>query len=313
MDENTVSAVDQTVKDVVGDVVPKTLLERIHDISQTWYGHIALTIVLIAVVVLLTMILVRLVNRFFRKNVERMLDAGNPGATAFSYLRYVALGGIYFAAFSIIVSNIPLMAAGMNKLFAAGGVLAVVVGLASQQAMGSVVSGVMILAFKPFVIGDVINMVSSGVSGTVEEITLRHTIIRTVENKRVIVPNDAMNSAIIENANHTEDKVCVLLDIGISYESDISHAMQLMQDEIINHPQYFDNRTEEERANGAPPVTIRVQELGDSAVVLRAQLWAKDMTTSFSLRSDLLKSIKERYERENIDIAYPHLVVVNQA
>ena len=89
--------------------------------------------------------------------------------------------------------------------------------------------------------------------------------------------------------------------------------MQLMQDEIINHPQYFDNRTEEERANGAPPVTIRVQELGDSAVVLRAQLWAKDMTTSFSLRSDLLKSIKERYERENIDIAYPHLVVVNQA
>lgn len=159
-------------------------------------------------------------------------------------------------------------------------------------------------------IGDVVNVVSSGVSGTVEEITLRHTIIRTIENKRVIIPNDTMDSAIIENANHTENKVCLMLDIGITYESDIAHAMQIMREEIMKHADYFDNRTEADKQAGAPPVVIRVQELADSAVVIRAQLWARDNGTAFAMRSDLLKSIKERCEQERVDIAYPHLVVV---
>lgn len=312
-EQNAVHAVGDAVDNVVDEVIPQSVAERIQAFSQTWLGGIVVNIVFLVVVILLTVVLVRLINRFFRRAVQRMLDAGNPAATAFAYLRYFALGAVYFAAFAVIVSNIPPLAAGMNKLFAAGGVVAVVVGFASQQAMGSIVSGIMILTFKPFVIGDIVNVVSSGVSGTVEEITLRHTIIRTIENKRVIIPNDTMNGAIIENANHTEEKICLMLDIGITYESDISHAMQLMQEEITGHPSFFDNRTEEEKKAGMPPVVIRVQELADSSVVIRAQLWAEDTGTAFAMRSDLLKSIKERCECEGVDLAYPHLVVVEQA
>ena len=304
-------ALNQTVEAVVDEVVPPTLIERLDAFSQTWYGNLLTTAFFIVVVVLLTIFLGRAINRFFRHRFEKMLAEGNPGATAFSYLRYLALGGLYFGAFAVIVSNIPLLASGMNKLFAAGGVLAVVAGLASQQALGSMVSGAMILFFKPFVIGDVINMVSEGVTGTVEEITLRHTILRTVENKRVIIPNDSMSSAIIENANHTESKVCLLLDLGISYESDITHAMHIMREEIQHHPDFYDNRTEEDKQKNAPPVVVRVQELGESAVLLRAQLWAKDSGVAFAMRSDLLQSIKERCDQEGVEIAYPHLVVVS--
>lgn len=311
-EQNAVNTVGNVVENVVDEVVPQTILERIDAFSQTWLGGIVVNAAFIAVVILLMVVAVRLTNRFFRRTVQKMLDAGNPAATICSYLRYFALAAIYFTAFAVIVSNIPPLAAGMNKLFAAGGVLAVVIGFASQQAMGSVVSGFMILTFKPFVIGDVVNVVSSGVSGTVEEITLRHTIIRTIENKRVIIPNDTMNSAIIENANHTENKVCLMVDVGITYESDIAHAMQIMREEIVGHPDYFDNRTAAERQAGAPPVVIRVQELADSAVIIRAQLWARDNGTAFAMRSDLLKSIKERCEREGVDIAYPHLVVVGK-
>lgn len=311
-EQNAVDAVGDAVETVVDEVVPKTILEQIDEFTNTWLGNLIVTAAFIAVVLVLAVVVVRLVNRFFRRTVQKMLEAGNPAATAFSYLRYFALAAVYFTAFAVIVSNIPPLAAGMNKLFAAGGVVAVVVGFASQQAMGSVVSGFMILTFKPFVIGDVVNVVSSGVSGTVEEITLRHTIIRTIENKRVIIPNDTMNSAIIENANHTENKVCLMLDIGITYESDIAHAMQIMREEITGHPDYFDYRTAQERQDGAPPVVIRVQELADSAVVIRAQLWARDNGTAFAMRSDLLKSIKERCESEGVDIAYPHLVVVGK-
>lgn len=306
---NTLQAVDDLDLE---KVVPKSIWEKIESFTSTWLGGIVLTIAFIAIVIVLTFILVKLINHAFKKTFNKMIAEKNPAATAFAYLRYLVLGIVYFGAVAIIVSNIPWLASGMNKLFAAGGVLAVVVGLASQQAMGSMVSGAMILAFKPFVIGDVINIVSNKIVGTVEEITLRHTIIRTAENKRVIIPNDAMNSAIIENANYADSKVCLMLDIGISYESDINHAIQIMREEITSHPTFYDNRTEEDKAKNAPSVIIRVQELADSAVIIRAQLWAKDNATAFPMRSDLLKSIKERCEKEGVDIAYPHLVVMNK-
>lgn len=303
--------VGEVVGEVADAVVPRSVLDRLHAFGETWLGGIMMTVLFIAVTVLLTVIVVRLINRFFHRTVQRLLDAGNASATAVSYLRYLALAAVYFTAISIIVSNIPALSTGFRQLFAAGGVLAVVVGFASQQAMGSIVSGFMILTFKPFVIGDFVNVISSSVSGTVEEITLRHTIIRTIENKRVIIPNDTMSSAIIENANHTEAKVCLLLDIGITYESDIARAMAILEREIVAHPHYYDNRSPEEKAAGAPPVVIRVQELADSAVVLRAMMWACDNGTGFAMKSDLMKSIKEACGAEGVDLAYPHLVVVN--
>ena len=85
-----------------------------------------------------------------------------------------------------------------------------------QEALGSIVSGMMILAFKPFVIGDVVRCVDNDISGVVEEITLHHTAIRTYENKRVIVPNSVMNNSIIENADYGDSRVCAFLEIGVT-------------------------------------------------------------------------------------------------
>ena len=121
-----------------------------------------------------------------------------------------------------------------------------------------------------------------------------------------------MNSAIIENADYADSKVCVFLDIGITYESDIERAKDLLSAEIEKHPSFFDYRTVDDRMNGAPPVVVRVVELADSAVVLRAWLWARDNGTAAVMKSDLLQSVKGAYDRAGIDIAYPHLVVVNK-
>ena len=200
----------------------------------------------------------------------------------------------------------------MNKLMAAGGVLAVVGGLASQEALGSIVSGLMILAFKPFVIGDVVRCVDNNISGVVEEITLRHTAIRTYENKRVIVPNSVMNSSIIENADYTDSRVCSFLEIGVTYESDIGRAKQLLAEEIARQPDFLDVRTPEQIAEGAPLVQVVVLALAESSVTLRASLWAKDNGTAFSLKCTVQENIKKIYEQEGIGIAYPHLVVVSE-
>lgn len=302
------------VTDAVGDAAAAILPDQIWDnIVDFFYGSVLGgflgKVLLIALTILVMLVAVKITNRLFHRVTDHMKSVNKSGATLAAFLRYPILFLIYFAAFAIIVSSIPPINAAMNKLLAAGGVLAVVFGLAGQEALGSVAAGVMILAFRPFVIGDVVNVVSEGVTGTVEEITLRHTVLRTIENKRVIIPNSTMNTSVVENADYGDKKVCLTMDVGITYESDLDRALAILADEVARHPDYLDRRTEEDKEKGVPLVTVRVNELADSAVVLRALLWGKDNGTAFAMRAELLRRIKNRFDAEGIGLAYPHLVV----
>ena len=93
---------------------------------------------------------------------------------------------------------------------------------------------------KPFRIGDKIKFIGKDVSGTVEDITMRHTVVRTFENKRIIIPNSIVSVDIIENAHITEEKVCRFLEIGISYDSDVNKAITIIQEEVQRHPDFFE-------------------------------------------------------------------------
>lgn len=284
----------------------------LEDFVQSRLPDFALTAAFVAITIAVTLICVRVVNRILLRVIDRQKQINSGNATILAFCRYLAIAAVYFAGFAVIVSNIPALSAGMNKLMAAGGVLAVVGGLASQEALGSIVSGLMILAFKPFVIGDVVRCVDNNISGVIEEITLRHTAIRTYENKRVIVPNSVMNSSIIENADYGDSRVCSFLEIGVTYESDIARAKELLAEEIARQPDFLDVRTPEQLAAGAPLVQVVVLALAESAVTLRASLWAKDNGTAFSLKCAVLENIKHIYEQEGIGIAYPHLVVISE-
>lgn len=89
--------------------------------------------------------------------------------------------------------------------------------------------------------------------------------VRTFENKRVIIPNSKMNSAIIENADYADSKVCVFLTVGITYESDLKKAKELLAREVRKQPAFLDIRTEQQKKDGVPDVPVVVLELADSA------------------------------------------------
>ena len=301
--------VTDAVEDAAAALLPDQMWGKVVGFLNSTLGGFIGRVLLIALTIIVMLIAVKITNRLFHRVTDHMKSVNKSGATLAAFLRYPILFLIYFAAFAIIVSSIPPINAAMNKLLAAGGVLAVVFGLAGQEALGSVAAGVMILAFRPFVIGDVVNVVSEGVTGTVEEITLRHTVLRTIENKRVIIPNSTMNTSVVENADYGDKKVCLTMDVGITYESDLDRALAILADEVARHPDYLDRRTEEDKEKGVPLVTVRVNELADSAVVLRALLWGKDNGTAFAMRAELLRRIKNRFDAEGIGLAYPHLVV----
>lgn len=262
----------------------------------------------IVIVLIALKVALKINKNVFQKFSDKLREAGQiKNITYIVFLRHIVQAIIYFIAVITIGQEIPGFSSATSALLASTGVLTVVIGFASQEAMSSVVSGIMILTFKPFAIGDVIKY--DGIQGVVEEISLRHTILRTTENKRLIVPNASMNSSVIENANFTESKVCAFLEMGISYESSIDLAREIILNQCVSHKDYFDNRSEEEIENNAPKVSIRVVELGDSSVNLRAWIWAKDNTTAFVMKCDLLESIKKEFDEKGIDIPYPHVTV----
>lgn len=286
------------------------MLKTIEAFLETPAGRFLGMAGLAIVVTVLTCVAARSVNRVMQRLVDRQRRSGSSFATFTGFTRYIAVAAVYFAGGMVIVGAIPVLSSAVRTLLATGGVIAVVAGLAAQEALGSVVSGMMILAFKPFKMGDVVRYVDNDITGCVEEITLHHTAVRTFENKRVIIPNSKMNSAIIENADYADSKVCVFLTVGITYESDLKKAKELLAREVRKQPAFLDIRTEQQKKDGVPDVPVVVLELADSAVVLRASLWAKDNATAFALKCAVLEGIKLTYDAEGIDIAYPHMQVV---
>ena len=86
--------------------------------------------------------------------------------------------------------------------------------------------------------------------------------------------------------------------------------MEIIRSEAVKHPNFIDNRTDEEKQNNTPSVTIRVIDLADWSVNIRAYIWSENSPSGFVMKCDLRKSIKERFNREGIEIPFPHRTIV---
>ena len=149
-------------------------------------------------VALLTLgILLKVVRVIFRRAEQRMTAAGKD-ITPLRYLRYVVKTAIYIACITAALRHVPGMNAVITGILASSGIVAVMVGLASQQALGNIVSGMVLLTFRPFKIGDRVCYHVGDVVGVIEEIGIRHTAVRTAERSQVLIPNSLMNSNVVE-------------------------------------------------------------------------------------------------------------------
>ena len=230
--------------------------------------------------------------------------------TKVSFMRRIIVTAIYIIGIAAFLSLIPGMEKVSNSILASAGIMAAAVGLASQDALSNIIGGLFIIFSQPFKLGDFVE-IDSTVKGTVIEITLRHTVIRDAENRMILIPNNKINSSTIINSSYGDTSTCAFVEVGVAYTVNLDRAIEVMRDEIMKHPLLIDHRTEEDKKKGLPEVIIRVINLGDSAITLRAWAWALSAATAYSMKCDLLKSVKERFDAENIEIPYPYLNVVN--
>jgi small conductance mechanosensitive channel len=268
-------------------------------------------IILIAIILFLTATIAKLMNMLLHKSFQKASKRLKIDHTKYSFIKHLTSGVIYLIGISIAIYVIPSLRALSVSLLAGAGILAVVIGFASQQAFANVISGIFIVIFKPFRVGDRINIgVTSEMRGIVEDITLRHTVIRNFENKRIIVPNSIISNETIENSTIGDEKICKWVDFGISYDSNVDKAKKIIMEEAVKHPEHIDNRSEEEKNNNDPIVRVRVVSFGDSSVNLRAYVWCSNATAAFKLGCDLNESVKKRFDKEGIEIPFPYRTIV---
>lgn len=255
--------------------------------------------------------LYKLLSAFF-KHAEKKLVMRDPGANVgpLHFLKLLCISIVGIFCLLSVVSYFPAVNRLFTSLLAGSGVLALVISVASQDAISNLVGGILIMFSKPFKVGDTIRYVDLDITGVVEEITLRHTVIRTFESKRLVIPNSTINSSVIENSDYSDQKICILLDVDITYESDANRAMEIFAEVIKSRPKYIDNRTAAEKKLKVSEPKIRIVNFDSSSVVIRGWIWAENVAAAVDVKSDILLELKKRYDEENISFAYPHMVVV---
>lgn len=263
------------------------------------------TTVIVVVTVLVVIIFNRTVNRF----IKRMSIKADFDPTNYRFIQHTITAIVILVGISFIIYMIPALRYIAKSMVAGAGIAAVIIGFASQAALANVISGLFIVVSKPYRINDHIR-VKNDMFGVVEDISLRHTVIRNFENQRVIIPNSIMNSEVIVNNDYEEDRICRWIFMSISYDADIDKAKQIMQEECEKHPLVIDIRTEEEKEQDHPKVRVKVVELGEYWVKLRAWAWALNTSDSFNLQWDLLETLKKRFDKEGIEIPFPYRTVV---
>ena len=279
---------------------------------QTEEGAMVRIVLYVVAVVVVTLAVAFIAKKLFRKWIRRHEAKGSKEQliSFLNLLRKIVVGLIYFGGMMAIVGQIPGLDKITTSLLAGSGIVAVALSVAAQSSVGNLVSGILIGIFKPIRVGDTVRYLDQDITGTVEEITLRHTIIRTFENKRLIVPNSTMNTQVIENASYGSGTVCLFLELEVSYESDLDLALHILEEAVKQHPDHLDMRTEDEKERHVPEVRVRVQNFNASGILLRAFVWAKDSVTAAQMKSDILRRVKQEYDQNEIEIPYPHQTVI---
>ena len=249
--------------------------------------------------ILLVTLAVGLLHRFLYKRVSAK-------HLFWLFLNSIIQVLIYVVGLILAVSRVPQLSRLTTTLLAGSGIVALAVSLSAQESFSNIVSGLFISLFRPFNVGDRVKLVSSGVVGHVESITLRHTVIKTLTNTRITVPNSILNKEIIENSHMVETMASYYVDVSVSYESDVELARRIMADVVGSHPLYVDVR--QSRSEEKVPVLMRAFE--SSGIALRARVWTKTVDDNFKACSDIRLELLRQFRKSGIEIPYTKIKIV---
>jgi small conductance mechanosensitive channel len=191
----------------------------------------------------------------------------------------------------VIIAAINQVGVQTTSLIAVMGAAGLAVGLALQGSLSNFASGVLIVVFRPYRVGDWVE--AAGIAGSVEQVQILTTILKTGDNKQIIVPNSQIMGSIITNYSANETRRVDMV-VGVSYSDDLDKVRKTLQEVIAA----------DERVLNDPACTIAVSELADSSVNFVVRPWV-NTADYWAAKFDLTEAIKKRFDKEGISIPFP--------
>ncbi|WP_213875172.1 mechanosensitive ion channel family protein [Pseudomonas sp. dw_358] len=194
----------------------------------------------------------------------------------------------------LIVSVASMIGVETTSFVAAIGAAGLAIGLALQGSLANFAGGVLILLFRPFRIGDWIE--AQGVQGTVDAVLIFHTVLRTGDNKTVIIPNGNLSNGIITNTNRQPTRK-ITYNVGVDYDADLKKAQAILMD-LAKDPRVLES----------PAPDCVVSALGDSSITLSLMMWVN--TGDMGGMTNMLNlEVRDRLRSAGIEIPFPQRVV----
>jgi small conductance mechanosensitive channel len=241
---------------------------------------------------ILILIIGRIVAGQARRGVRRLGDARHWDPSLSGFLASL----VYFLVMALVlISMLSSFGVQTASLVAVLGAASFAIGLALQGSLSNFASGVMLLFFRPFKVGDYVDV--AGEAGTVKNIAIFTTTLATPDNVRIEVPNSKIYGGIIKNfAGYDTRRID--LTVGISYNDDMARAIEAIRGVIAA----------DARVLPEPATTVAVAELGDSSVNLVVRPWV-NRADYWAARFDLIQAIKNALDAAGIEIPFPQRVV----
>ena len=230
--------------------------------------------------------------KIFKKTVDKRMVKHKVDASLRHFLTgFISIG----LKILLLITVASMLGIATTSFIAIFGAVGLAVGFALQGSLANFAGGVLILLFKPFKIGDYIG--AQGFSGTVKKIEIFNTVILTVDNKTIILPNGLLSNSPITNYSK-ENLRRVDFTFGIGYDDDLKKAQKIMQALI----------KKDSRILKTPEPFVRLSELGDSSVNFSMRLWCKK-ADYWDIHFDMLEAVKLGFDKAKISIPYPQMDV----
>jgi Small-conductance mechanosensitive channel len=260
-------------------------------------------------VLLITAIIAKIVERRINKYSDKLQKKMRGGSTRLTMLKHVSVGLVYLVGLALIFYSVPELRSLSSTLLASVGVIGLILGIAAQDTFGNIISGIALVFFQPFRVGDLITV--GGHYGRITDINLRQTTIMTSDNRVIFIPNSVLNKETVINWTYEDTLVRWSFTIQITNNSDLNKVRRILIEEAQKSPYVLSQKDLALRKpDVAIPVRARVSDSNGEFTAVLLEFWVNDRDNAYSAEYEIREGIKKRFEAdESVSYSFNQLTV----
>ena len=270
------------------DLIPlQVLANTVDDID---IASILVNLIIIIFIILITRSAVRFVDRILLNYIPKVVHKVEVkmDETMQLMIRRLVSATIYLIGLMLVILQVPQLHSLATAMLAGAGIAGLAIGYAAKDSLSNFTSGIFIAVFQPFRVGDFVDFRQD--YGQVEDLTLRHTVIRTSDNRRIIVPNSIMGTEPIINWSIREPEIVWIVDFDLEKAGDIDRAREIIIDKARSNPMVLKDR----------PIDVLLISSRYSELTLRLEVTIPGRNVAKVISSEIREAVKKEFEVQGI-------------